>query len=353
MHNKANNGAQVAPTTTSEPAKAESPQAQPKSLFQRYAIRSTFNIPEAPEKAEIQGMAPGLYGVPRIDPFYVFETERLRDLTMFWVGGFTFCVIEGDPSAGKSSLFEQWHARLNVPLYKISCGPTTENYHLIGQYLPTSEGSLKWHDGPVTRACREGSSVLLDEYNNLDPAEATALNLVLEGYSFMIPQTGEIIQPAPTTRIFGTQNSVDSLAAVAGRNVMDVANEDRCFYMEVDYLRPDLETALVIRNLVAGGVSTALSETIASMTVAVANKVRRAFREGADGIEKPISTRAVLRWAKLTAMYQPVLSKQARSGIHYALRRALKMPVTMASAVNEMITLVAGYDENCRSKVGP
>lgn len=291
--------------------------------------------------------------MPRIDPFYIFETERLRDLTMFWVGGFKFLVIEGDPSAGKSSLFEQWHANLNVPLYKVSCGPTTENYHLIGQMVPTSEGGLKWHDGPVTRACREGSSVLLDEYNNLDPAEATALNLLLEGYSWMIPQTGEIIQPAPTTRIFATQNSVDSLAAVAGRNVMDVANEDRCFYMEVDYLRPDLETDLVVRNLVAGGVKTPLAETIALVTVSVANLVRKAFRERADSIEKPISTRAVLRWAKLTVMYQPVLAAQKRSGLHYALRRALKMPVAMAMAVNELITLAAGYDENLETKVGP
>lgn len=215
-----------------------------------------------------------------------------------------------------------------------------------------TDGTLKWQDGPVTRACREGTSVLLDEYNNLDPGVATALNLLLEGYSWMIPQTGEVISPAPTTRFFATQNSVDSAAAVAGRNVQDVANEDRFFYMEVDFLKPDHEQALVVRSLTAGGVGQNEAENIARLVVSVANDVRHAFREGAEAIAKPLSTRAVLRWAKLTAMYQSVLKAKQKSGLHYAIQRALKMPVSMASAVNEMITLRAGFDENLSTAGG-
>lgn len=284
-------------------------------------------------------------GVPKIDPNYVFEVDRLRDMTMFWVGGFKALMIEGDPSAGKSSLVEQWHARLHVPLYKVSCAQTTERSHLIGQFLPTTQGTLQWHDGPIVRACREGSSVLLDEYNNLDPNVATGLNLLLEGYSLMIEETGEIIEPRPTTRFFVTQNSVDSAAVVSGRNIIDVANEDRFMYMEVDFLKPELEEKIVRDALSAGKVPADAADTMAKLTVKVANKVRAGFREGAEGIEKPLSTRAVLRWAKLAAMYSPVLAAQKRSGVHYALRRAVKMPVDMAKAVSEIITLEAGYDE--------
>lgn len=287
--------------------------------------------------------------VPKIDSYYEFEADRMRDLTMFWVGGFRSLLIEGDPSAGKSSLIEQWHARLNVPLYKVACTPTTENYRLIGQFLPTSDGTLRWHDGPVTRACREGTSVLLDEYNTLDAGEATALNLVLEGNSFTIPETGETIEPARTTRFFATQNSVDSATAVAGRNIQDVANEDRFFYMEVDYLRPDLEESLVLRSLLAGSIPKSTAETIAKLTVSIATKVRAAFRQGVDAMEKPLSTRAVLRWAKLTAMYQPVFKVKGRSGIHYAIRRAVKMPASMTLAVSDLITAETGFDENLQT----
>jgi cobaltochelatase CobS len=285
-------------------------------------------------------------GVPKLDPFYVFETDRLRDLTTFWVGGFKAMLIEGDPAAGKSSLITQWHSRLNVPLDVVPCSPTTENFRLIGQLLPGLDGRLHWQDGPVTRACRLGTSVLLDEYNTLDPGEATALNLLLEGYSWTIPETGEIIEPAPSTRFFATQNSVDSAAAVAGRNVQDVANEDRFVYMEVDYLRAELEEDLVLRHLLSGGVDASHAKNIAYLTVTVANQVRTAFRDGADAIEKPLSTRAVLRWAKLTAMYNGLQRQKKISAIHYALKRAVKMPLAMQAAVKNLITAQSGVDED-------
>jgi cobaltochelatase CobS len=265
---------------------------------------------------------------------------------MFWIGGFKALLMEGDPSAGKTSFIKQWHAKLNVPLETVACSPDTQNYQVFGQMLPTEDGKLRWQDGPVTRACRLGTSVLLDEYNTLEPGQATALNMVLEGYSWTIPETGEVITPAPSTRFFATQNSIDSKAAVTGRNVMDVANEDRFFYMQVDFLKPEHEEALVLRSLLPGGVQKEVAQTIAKLTVEVANKIRAAFRDGDPAIEKPLSTRAVLRWAKLSAMYMPVLKAQKRSGFHHAMRLALKMPESMAQAVNEVITLEAGFDEN-------
>ncbi len=316
--------------------------------LKRYKIRDAFALPEVSESAEIPGFEPGLPGVPPVDPNYVFELERTRQLTMFWVAGFNAMMIEGDPSAGKTSIVSQWHARLNVPLYKVPCAPSTESFRLIGQLLPTEDGKLKWHDGPVVRACREGSSVLLDEYNNLDPGEATGLNMLLEGNSWCIPETGEIITPAKTTRFFATQNSIDSKLLVAGRSAQDGANEDRFCYMEVDYLKPELEKAAVVRHLTAGRIPEALAKTIAGICVDVATKVRVAFRGDAGDIIKPLSTRVVMRWAKYTVMYQSVLQSQGKSGLHYALRQAVKMPAEMAKAVNEMITLVAGYDENLK-----
>lgn len=319
---------------------------QNKLVPQKYNVRETFGLKEASEHAVIPGLQPGLPDVPASDPTYVFDVERMRQLTMFWIGGFKALMIEGDPAAGKTSLIEQWHARLNVPLYKVACSPTTESFRLIGQLLPTEDGKLRWHDGPVVKACREGTSVLLDEYNTLDPGEATGLNMLLEGYSWTIPETGETIKPAKTTRFFATQNAVDSRASVAGRNIQDVANDDRFSYMEVDYLKPELEEALVVRHLVSGRVDEAVAKMIAKVCVTVANNVRQAFRGDAPGIDKPLSTRVVLRWAKYSVMYQDVMKQLGRSGVHYAVRQAVRMSPAMALAINEQITLVAGFNES-------
>jgi cobaltochelatase CobS len=328
----------------------EQTNTQPAPMIRRYKIRDTFNMPEASAAAEIPGLEPGLLGVPPMDEHYVFSAERLRQFTMFWVGGFRALMIEGDPAAGKTSFVEQIHARLHVPLHKVPCGPTTDRYALLGQLLPDADGKLKWRDGPVVRACRDGSSVLLDEYNVLDAGEATGLNMLLEGYSWTIPETGELITPARTTRFFATQNGVDSKAAVAGRNVQDVANDDRFSFMQVDYLPADQEKALVKRHLVGGGIPEALADTVAALCVDVANGVRQAFRADAPDIDKPLSTRAVLRWAKYTVMYQAALRQQRRSGLHYAIGQAVRMSAAMAKAVNEVITLKAGYDENLTTK---
>ncbi len=318
-----------------------------KRRFVNYKIRDTFNLPEAAEAAVIPGFAEGLPGVPQIDPLYVFEMDRLRQFTMFWVGGFRALMIEGDPSAGKTSFIAQIHARLNVPLHKVPCTPKTDSYQLVGQMLPTEDGRLHWVDGPVVRACRDGTSVMLDEYNVLDPGEATGLNMLLEGYSWTIPETGEVITPAPSTRFFVTQNAVDSMIHVAGRNEQDTANDDRFSYMQVDFLSADLEKDLIVRHLVAGGVEAEKAKPIAHICVEVATEVRKAFREGADpNIDKPISTRAALRWAKYTVMYNPILRSKGRSGLHFAIQQALRMRAPMAGAVNQQITLKAGYDEN-------
>lgn len=328
----------------------EETETKPAQTLKRYKIRETFKMPDASPQAEIPGLEPGLIGVPAVDPHYVFEAERLRQFTMFWVGGFRALMVEGDPAAGKTSFVEQIHARLNVPLYKVPCGPTTDRYALLGQLLPNEDGKLKWRDGPVVRACRTGTSCLLDEYNVLDPGEATGLNMLLEGYSWMIPETGEIITPARTTRFFATQNAVESKSAVAGRNVQDVANDDRFSYMQVDYLQADVEKDLVQRHLVSGAIPPDLATTVAGLCVDVANDVRTAFRNDSPDIDKPLSTRVVLRWAKYTVMYQAALRQQRKSGLHYAIRQAVRMAPTMAKAVNETITLRAGYDENLGAK---
>ncbi len=89
---------------------------KPAPTMRRYKIRDTFNMPEASPAAEIPGLEPGLLGVPPVDEHYVFETDRLRQFTMFWVGGFRALMVEGDPAAGKTSFVEQIHAGLNVPL---------------------------------------------------------------------------------------------------------------------------------------------------------------------------------------------------------------------------------------------
>jgi cobaltochelatase CobS len=288
----------------------------------KYSLAGEFGLP-VPLEIMIDGFEDGHPAMPEISAGYVFMPEKMRDLLAFWQSGERALKIIGDPATGKTSLVEQFHARLRWPLYKVSCKPTTEARELIGQFFPTADGSLKWVDGPVLRAAREGTSVLLDEYNIMEPGEATGLNMLLEGYSFTVESTSEIVKPAKGFKVFVTENHVESRLAVSGRNVQDAANDDRFMVTTADYLPAHLEQMVVLNALLAEGVDQSTGELIADQVVIVANKVRAAYRADDSMVDKPMSTRTVVRWAKLIRRFAKV--KDQDGPMVYALRRAFQM----------------------------
>jgi len=307
------------------------------NLFQlkpaNYSLANEFGIQLDP-KIMIKGYEAGHPATPPIDDSYVFMRAKLRDIMAFWESGLQAFKISGDPGTGKSSLVEQFHARLRWPLYKVSCSPSTEAYQLIGQLHPKTDGTLRWVDGPLMRAAREGTSVLLDEYNTMDPGQATGLNMLLEGYSITIPETGEVLTPTKGFRIFATENAVTSRLSVAGRNVQDVANDDRWMVTEADYLPPDLEIKAVSKALIADGTKPDIAQMLAEQVVGVANKVRDAYRSDDGVIDKPMTTRSAIRWAKLVRRFAGVSASEGGPML-YALRRAFSMGKEMSASVEE------------------
>lgn len=259
---------------------------------------------------------------------YHFEALRLLDMMAFWYSGEKALKIKGDPAAGKTSLVEQFHARMRAPLLLLSCNQGMEQYHLMGQLVPELSGTLRWVDGPVLAAARNGWSVLLDEFNTLDPNAATGLNAILEGYSITIPETGEVIRPHQNFRVFATENPVTSKLSVAGRNVQDVANDDRWMCMEVDYLPAEVEIGIVSKVIQKDVPDSEATRQMASILVSTANEVRTQFRADHESIDRPMSTRVLIRWARLLRMYQSVRNQAKDENgrpmhpILYALPRA-------------------------------
>lgn len=288
----------------------------------KYSLATEFGLP-VPEQITIDGYEEGHPAAPEINPGYVFMPEKMRDLLAFWQSRERALKIVGDPATGKTSLVEQFHARLRWPLYKVACKPTTEARELIGQYFPIADGSLKWFDGPLLRAAREGTSVLLDEYNIMEPGEATGLNMLLEGYSFVVESTGEVVKPAAGFKVFVTENHIESRLAISGRNVQDAANDDRFMVTTADYLPAELEERVVVNALKSEGVDEDTAVLIASQVVAVANRVREAYRREDSEVDKPMSTRSVVRWASLVRRFAKVKDKDGP--MIYALRRAFQM----------------------------
>lgn len=306
----------------------------------KYSLATEFGLAIDP-KSMISGYEPGHTATPRINEGYIFQREKLRDILAFWQAGFTALKIMGDPATGKTSLVEQWHARLRWPLYKVACSRSTEASRLIGHLVPTESGTLKWVDGPVLKAAKEGTSVLLDEYNTMDPDQATGLNMLLESYSFTVEETGEVVTPQKGFRVFATENSVQSRLSVTGRNEQDVANDDRWMLMEADYLPESLEIKAVYNAMIAAQIPQARAEQQSKLIVELANTVRKAYRKEEEGIEKPMSTRTAIRWALLVSRFEAVTPEEGGKLI-YALHRSFAMSKEMAKTVDTYVKAKLG-----------
>ena len=130
---------------------------------------------------------------PRANPDYVFREDLLGEIAGFFLTGLPALKLLGHKGCGKTTIVEQIHAALNYPLVKITAHPRMEASSLISQFVPVATGGFAHRLGPLAQAAKAGCSVLIDEYNLLDPGEAASLNVILERGQFEL-QTGLMTQ---------------------------------------------------------------------------------------------------------------------------------------------------------------
>lgn len=71
-------------------------------------------------------------------------------------------LLKGPTGCGKSRLVEAMAHERQRPLVTVACNDETSAADLVGRFL-LEGGETVWHDGPVTRAVRQGAVLYLDE----------------------------------------------------------------------------------------------------------------------------------------------------------------------------------------------
>lgn len=71
-------------------------------------------------------------------------------------------MLKGPTGCGKTRFVEYMAAKLNVPLYTVSCHEDITASDLVGKHILV-DGRTEWIDGPLTRAAKEGGICYLDE----------------------------------------------------------------------------------------------------------------------------------------------------------------------------------------------
>lgn len=261
---------------------------------------------------------------PQVNPSYIFS-QSVRDVIVWLLNPTEPLYIYGPSGSGKTSCVKQLAARLNYPVFEITCHSRLEFADLVG-HLTVHKGDMEFEYGPLALAMLRGGIFLLNEIDLIPPDIATGLNGILDGSSLCVAENGgELIQPHPMFRFVATANTNgggDDTGLYQGTQRQNLAFADRFILCEMGYPDAEVEKQLLEKHVPE------LPASIRETMVNYANEVRRLFM--GDGqmdvtrtpLEITFSTRSLLRWADLTVRFQ-ALARQGIQPVAYALDRAL------------------------------
>lgn len=233
--------------------------------------------------------------IPEVDPNHHFLPEQVKKVYAWDKGliGHSLMLL-GPTGSGKSSLIEQYAARMRRKVYRADCHGRMEMTDLIGSKTLVN-GNMQWVDGPLIRAMREGAIFVAEEVNSLHPSSFIGMHAIMEGKPYEIVDTGEWVKPAPGFRFAATGNAVNDgdgrSADHKGTQRQNIATLNRFVFIKVDYIPKMVEAKIIHAK------AKALSGEIIEVMVKTAEDCRAAYLAG--DVAMPISTRAIIRWGQL------------------------------------------------------
>lgn len=268
-------------------------------------------------------------------------------LSWFTLMGHVPLYITGPTGCGKTTGLKQVVARCNWPVYEVTGHARMEMPDLIG-HLTMREGTMYYEYGPLALAMRYGGVFLFNEIDLCDPSLLAALNTILDGSPLCIAENGgEVIKPHELFRFVATANSAgsgDDSGLYQGVLRQNLAFMDRFIMLKATYLPEESEQEIVKKA------APSLPQDAVVKYVEFANAVRAAFTgngEGGMSLALTMSTRTIIRWAKLSGVFSP-LASQGVNVPYYALERVLinRADESTADSLREIFQRIFGNVPN-------
>ncbi|HEY0634714.1 MAG TPA: CbbQ/NirQ/NorQ/GpvN family protein [Gammaproteobacteria bacterium] len=194
-------------------------------------------------------------------------------------------LIKGPTGCGKTRFINHMAARLGRPVYTVACHDDLTAADLVGRHLIGESGTY-WHDGPLTRAVREGAICYLDEVVEARKDTTVVLHPLTDDRRILpIERTGELLKAPPEFMLIvsynpGYQNMLKG---------MKPSTRQRFVALRFDYPQPELEQQILMGE---AGIDAALAKRL----VMLANALR-SLKD--HDLEEAASTRLLVYTATL------------------------------------------------------
>ena len=227
-------------------------------------------------------------------------------------------MIKGPTGCGKTRFIEHMAARLERPLYTVSCHDDLTAADLVGRHLISDSGTF-WSDGPLTRAVREGAICYLDEVVEARKDTTVVLHPLTDNRRILpIERTGETLKAPPEFMLVvsynpGYQNLLKG---------MKPSTRQRFVGMSFDFPDAGLEQEILVQET---GVDGKMAQKLVKLATSL-----RALKD--HDLEEAASTRLLVYTAALINSGMPPQE---------ACRAALAEPLTDdAETLNALMEVV-------------
>lgn len=278
--------------------------------YNKYSVQSSSNIvpmtpPTPAQPAEgIKTVGNSESYAPEKNPLYV-KHESFSDLDAIIKSKMFFPIfIFGPSGTGKTEMVEQAVAANGNRMIRVQVTKETDRDALLGG-LRLINGDSVYQEGPITKAAREGITVLIDELDR-GTNMLLALQGVLEGKPFELPYSGEVVTPAPGFNVIATGNTKGRGSETGRYNaamILDDALLERFVeFVEVPHLKDGRERKVLMKSLESMIETTPDHAEFVEKLVKWANVIRQTYSE--SGVDDEISTRRLLMIIKAYTIYQ-------------------------------------------------
>ncbi|CAG8983421.1 hypothetical protein HYALB_00000589 [Hymenoscyphus albidus] len=146
-------------------------------------------------------------------------------------------LVQGPTSSGKTSMIEYLAKFSGNKFVRINNHEHTDLQEYLGTYVSGSDGQLRFQEGLLVQALRQGHWIVLDELNLAPTDVLEALNRLLDdNRELLIPETQEIVRPHDNFMLFATQNPP---GLYGGRKTLSRAFRNRFLELHFDDIPED------------------------------------------------------------------------------------------------------------------